>query len=123
MKHRSLWNNILGSRDIGDAHGGGIMLGLAGMQQGRRQLDALSCRERREVLVFLPPILSLLWFLGGDLLPPAFLMQSFPISGAIGPFFNFHQSEVRVAQQLLTKCPKWFLLLKVGKEMVSEIEP
>lgn len=32
MNSRSLWNNTLGSRDIGDARGEGKMPGLAGMQ-------------------------------------------------------------------------------------------
>lgn len=31
MESRSLWNNILGSRDVGDAHGEGIMPELPGM--------------------------------------------------------------------------------------------
>ena len=119
MESRSLWNNILGSRDVGDARGEGIMPGLAGMQQGCRQLDTLSCGEREEVLVFLPSILSLLSFLG-DWLPPAFLMENFPLSGALSPCFNLHQSDVKVAQRLLTKSPKWFLLLKVGKERRSQ---
>lgn len=68
------------------------------------------------MLVFLPPILSLLSFLGRKWLPPAFLMENFPVSGAFIPCFNLHQSDVKVAWQLLTKSPKWFLLLKLGKE-------
>lgn len=56
MESRSLWNNILGSRDIGHAHGEGIMPGLAGMHQGCRQLDALSCGERGEVYSQSAPI-------------------------------------------------------------------
>lgn len=61
-------------------------------------------------------ILSLLPFLGRDWLPPVFLMENFPLSGGLSPCFNLHQWSVKVAQQLLTKSPKWFLLLKVGKE-------
>lgn len=68
------------------------------------------------MLVFLPPILSLLSFLGGDWLSPAFLMENFPVSGALSPFFNLSQSDVKVSQRLLTKSPTWFLLLKAGKE-------
>lgn len=62
-------------------------------------------------------LFSVNFHLGRDWLPPAFLMGSFPVSCALSPCFNLHQSSVKVVQQLLTVSQVFFfLLLEAGKE-------
>lgn len=113
MNSRSLWNLILGSRDIGDAHGEDIIPGLALWSAGSWMLWAVGKEERYLYFYHLFPVS---FHLGGAWLPPAFFMGNFLVSYVLSPCFYLHQSNVKVVQQLLTVSQEVFLLLEAGKE-------